>query len=161
MKAARQESNKHVQLEGQFRSLVHILCVWQELQWSSWSPSCLRPSSWPHAGWCRIASDSHISYIYIYATAIFIFDFITAQTYGHNFGPDALARKQCRSRVFAALGRALGARRGATRSRSAAPQRARQVRANHVRPCTCGRWDATAPALEARQRCKQARWKRP
>ena len=26
--------HKHVQLEGQFRSLVHILCVWQELQWS-------------------------------------------------------------------------------------------------------------------------------
>jgi hypothetical protein len=20
---------------------------------SSWSPSCLRPTSWPHAGWCR------------------------------------------------------------------------------------------------------------
>ena len=26
--------HKHVQLEGQFRLLVHILCVWQELQWS-------------------------------------------------------------------------------------------------------------------------------
>ena len=49
------------------------------------------------------------SHIYIYATAIFIFNFITAQTYGHNFGPDALARKQCRARVLAALGRALGA----------------------------------------------------
>jgi hypothetical protein len=22
---------------------------------SSWSPSCLRPSSWSHAGWCRIS----------------------------------------------------------------------------------------------------------
>ena len=50
-----------------------------------------------------------ISHIYLYATAIFIFHFITAQTYGHNFGPDALARKQCRARVLAALGRALGA----------------------------------------------------
>ena len=52
-----------------------------------------------------------ISHIYIYATAIFIFHFITAQTYGHNFGPDALARKQCRARVLASLGRALGAGR--------------------------------------------------
>jgi hypothetical protein len=34
--------------------------------------------------------------------------FITAQTSGHNFGPDALAKKQCRARVLAALGRALG-----------------------------------------------------
>jgi hypothetical protein len=50
-----------------------------------------------------------ISHIYIYATAIFISNFITEQTYGHNFGPDALARKQCRARVFAALGCALGA----------------------------------------------------
>ena len=49
-----------------------------------------------------------ISHIYLYATAIFIFNFITAQTYGHNFGPDALARKQCQARVLAALGRALG-----------------------------------------------------
>ena len=29
------------------------------------------------------------------------------QTYGHNSGPDALARKQCRARVLAPLGRAL------------------------------------------------------
>ena len=47
--------------------------------------------------------------------------------------------------------------RGATRARSAAPRRPRQVRANQVHPCTCGRWGATAPALEARQRCKQVR----
>jgi hypothetical protein len=47
-------------------------------------------------------------HIYIYATAMFIVNFITAQRYGHNFGPDALARKQCRARVLAALGRALG-----------------------------------------------------
>jgi hypothetical protein len=40
--------------------------------------------------------------------AIFIFNFITAHTSGHNFGPDALARKQCRARVLATLGRALG-----------------------------------------------------
>jgi hypothetical protein len=39
---------------------------------------------------------------------LFVFNFITAQTYGHNFGPDALARKRCRARVLAALGRALG-----------------------------------------------------
>ena len=51
--------------------------------------------------------------------------------------------------------------RGATRARSAAPQRPRQVRANQVRPCTCGRWGATAPALEARRRYEQVRWKRP
>ena len=50
-----------------------------------------------------------ISHIYLYATAIFISNFITAQTYGHNSGPDALARKQCQARVLAALGRALGA----------------------------------------------------
>jgi hypothetical protein len=94
----------HVQLEGQFRSLVHTLCVWQGPQWS-----------WVE---CHIASDNHISYIYIYiyATAIFIFNFITAQTSGHNFGPDALARKQCRARVLAALGRALCAGRGAVRT---------------------------------------------
>jgi hypothetical protein len=94
---ARAPRHKHVQLEGQFCLLVHILCVWQELQWS-----CVE---------CNIflASDSHISHhIYIYATAISIFNFITAQTYGHNFGPDALPRKQCRARVLAALGRALG-----------------------------------------------------
>jgi hypothetical protein len=34
-----------------------------------------------------IASDNHISYIYTYATAIFIFKFITAETSGHNFDP--------------------------------------------------------------------------
>jgi hypothetical protein len=66
-------------------------------------------------GWSAIiciASDSHISYIYIYihATAIFIFNFITALTSGHNLGPDALARKQCRARVLA------------VRARSAVPQ---------------------------------------
>jgi hypothetical protein len=55
-----------------------------------------------------IASDSHISYIYIYATAISIFNFITAHTSGHNFGPDALARKQCRAPVLATSGRTLG-----------------------------------------------------
>jgi hypothetical protein len=57
-----------------------------------------------------IASDSHIYiYIYIYMPRPYLYlNFITAQTYGHNFGPDALARKQCRARVLAALGRALG-----------------------------------------------------
>jgi hypothetical protein len=53
-----------------------------------------------------IASDGHI--YTLYANGQRNIQFITAQTYGHNFGPDALARKQCRARVLAALGRALG-----------------------------------------------------
>jgi hypothetical protein len=50
--------------------------------------------------------------------------------------------------------------RGATRARSTVPQRPRQVRATQVRPCTGGRWGATAPALEARRRYEQVRWNR-
>jgi hypothetical protein len=38
---------------------------------------------------------------------MFIFNFITAQARCHNFGPDALARKQCRAPVLATCGRAL------------------------------------------------------
>jgi hypothetical protein len=48
--------------------------------------------------------------------------------------------------------------RGATRSRTAAPQRARQVRANQVRPChgvlvlaAVGGWDATATRPQLRR----------
>ena len=37
-----------------------------------------------------------------------MFYFITALTSCHNFGPDALAKKQCRAPVLAAPGRALG-----------------------------------------------------
>jgi hypothetical protein len=143
--------HKHVQLEGQFRSLVHILCVWQGLQWNACSAIIF------------IASDVHISYIYIYiytchGHVIFIFNFITAQTYGHNFGHDARWRGSSAEHVCCWRRSAVCwvlAGRGATRARSAAPKRPRLVRANQVRPCTCGRWDATAPALEARRRCKQ------
>jgi hypothetical protein len=52
--------HKHVQLEGQFRSLVHIVCVWQELQWS-WLSAII-----------FIAGDSHISYLYICHGHIYI-----------------------------------------------------------------------------------------
>jgi hypothetical protein len=57
-----------------------------------------------------IASDNHISYIYIYMPRPYLYLILsrTAQTSGHNFGPDALARKQCRARVLVALGRVLG-----------------------------------------------------
>jgi hypothetical protein len=37
---------------------------------------------------------------------------------------------------------------------------AKSVRANQVRPCTGGRWGATAPALEVRRRNEQVRWNR-
>ena len=57
---ARAPRHKHVQLEGQFRSLVHILCVWQELQWS-WLSAII-----------FIAGDSHISYLYICHGHIYI-----------------------------------------------------------------------------------------
>jgi hypothetical protein len=54
-------------------------------------------------------ANSHISYIYICATAIsYLILSLHIHSYGHNFGPDALTRKQCRARVVAALGRALG-----------------------------------------------------
>jgi hypothetical protein len=57
----------------------------------------------------ELASCQIQPYLYICHTAMFIFNFITAQTYlGHNFGPDALARKQCRACMLVALGRALG-----------------------------------------------------
>jgi hypothetical protein len=89
--------HRHVQLEGHFRSLVH-----------AYVHVCDRSSS--GVGWSAIifiASDNHtrVSHIYIYATAIL--HFITAHTSGHNSGPDALARKQCRAHVLAMLGRAL------------------------------------------------------
>ena len=51
---ARAPRHKHVQLEGQFCSLVHILCVWKVLQWS-----------WVESAIIFKASDSHISYLYI------------------------------------------------------------------------------------------------
>jgi hypothetical protein len=94
-----------------------------------------------------------ISHIYIYATAIFILSFITAQTY---IWPQLRARCAGEEAVpSACVGDARPcAGREATRARSAAPQRPRQIRANQVRPCTCGRWDATAPTPEARRRCK-------
>ena len=138
--------HKHVQLEGQFRSLVHILCVWQEFQWS-WLSAII-----------FIAGDSHISYLYICHGHIYI-------SFYHCTDIWPQLRTQCAGEEAVPSTCVGGARpcagRGATRARSAAPRRPRQVRANQVHPCTCGRWGATAPALEARQRCKQVRWKRP
>jgi hypothetical protein len=106
-----------------------------------------------------IASDNHISHIYICHGHI-IFNFITAQTYGHNFGPDALARKHCRARVLAMHARALGVvPYGPVPPCSSDHALSERYQ---VRPCTCtcDRWGATAPALEARRRYKQVRWKR-
>jgi hypothetical protein len=97
------------------------------------------------------------SHIYIYAAAIYILKFITAQTSCHNFGPDALARKQCRTPVLATPGRALSA--GAHGPVLRAPATTPSPR-EKVRPCTCGRWGATAPALEVRRRHEQVRWNR-
>jgi hypothetical protein len=99
--------HSHFQLGGQFRSLVRTLCVRQ----GSWVKCRNFYSKWqPHL-------------IYIYATAIL--HFITAHTSGHNSGPDALARRQCRAHVLAMLGR------GAGRARSAVPRsdRAKSKRA--------------------------------
>jgi hypothetical protein len=77
----------------------------------------------------------------------------------HNFGPDALARKQCRARVLAALGRALGV--GPHGPVPPCPSdHAKSVRAKQVRPCTGGCWGATAPALEAWRQYEQVRWNR-
>jgi hypothetical protein len=61
------------------------------------------------------------------AMAIFIFNFITVQTSGHNFGPDALTRKQCQARVLAALGRALGVGPRQVRASQVKSERARSV----------------------------------
>ena len=69
---------------------------------------------------------------------IFIFNCITARISGHNFGPDALARKQCREHVLAALGCAL-----------AVPQRPRQVqlRRSSARGATAVRAGALEPPV--------------
>ena len=88
--------HSHFQLGGQFRSLVRTLCVCQGIQWS-WVECRNFYSKW----------QPHLIYIYIFATTILHFITITAHTSGHNFGPDALARKQCRAPVLAMLGRAL------------------------------------------------------
>jgi hypothetical protein len=63
---------------------------------------------------------------------------IHALATGHNFGPDALARKQEAVPSTCVGGARPCAGSGAARFRSAVPQRPRQVRANHmqVRPCT-------------------------
>jgi hypothetical protein len=116
--------HSHFQLGGQFRSLVRTLCVYQGIQWS-WVECRNFYSKW----------QPHLIFIYIYATAIL--HFITAHTSGHNSGPDAVARKQCQTRVLAMLGRALAVGPdGPVPPR--APQRPRQVQASQVRPCTCG-----------------------
>jgi hypothetical protein len=99
--------------------------------------ACDRGSS--GVGWSAIifiASDNHISYnIYIYARP-YLYLILSLHRHlasGHNFVPDdALARKQCRARVLAALGRALGV--GPTGPFHHTPATTPKVRANQVRP---------------------------
>jgi hypothetical protein len=54
-------------------------------------------------------SHTHTLFIYITMPRPYLYlVYHCTQAPGHNFGPDALARKQCRARVLATLGRALG-----------------------------------------------------
>ena len=86
--------HSHFQLGGQFRSLVRTLCVRQ----GSWVVKCRNfYSKW----------QPHLIYIYICHSHTSFYHYQPAHTSGHNSGPDALARKQCRAPVLAMLGRAL------------------------------------------------------
>ena len=68
----------------------------------------------------------------------------------HNSGPDALARMRCRAPVLAVLGRALAV--GPDGPVPPHPSdRAKSKLGPGPRPCTCDRWGATSPALEARR----------
>ena len=103
--------HSHFQLGGQFRSLVRTLCVrrgsWVKCRnfYSKWQP--------------------YLIYTYICHSHTSFYHYQPAHTSGHNSGPDALARKQCRAPVLAMLGR------GAGRARSAVPRsdRAKSKRA--------------------------------
>jgi hypothetical protein len=103
--------HSHFQLGGQFRSLVRTLCVRQ----GSWVKCRNFYSKW----------QPHLIYIYICHSHTSFYHYQPAHTSGHNSGPDALARRQCRAHVLAMLGR------GAGRARSAVPRsdRAKSKRA--------------------------------
>ena len=85
--------HSHFQLGGQFRSLVRTLCVRQ----GSWVKCRNFYSKW----------QPHLIYTYICHSHTSFYHYQPAHTSGHNSGPDALARKQCRAPVLAMLGRAL------------------------------------------------------
>ena len=106
--------HSHFQLGGQFRSLVRTLCVCQRIQWS-WLECRTFYSKW----------QPHLIYTYICHSHTSFYHYQPAHTSGHNSGPDALARRQCRAHVLAMLGR------GAGRARSAVPRsdRAKSKRA--------------------------------
>jgi hypothetical protein len=103
--------HSHFQLGGQFRSLVRTLCVRQ----GSWVKCRNFYSKW----------QPHLIYTYICHSHTSFYHYQPAHTSGHNSGPDALARRQCRAHVLAMLGR------GAGRARSAVPRsdRAKSKRA--------------------------------